>query len=92
MKINYKEKKLLENSEATETELQFAIQDTNLQLQSDILATQKELAKSDKNLEDLKSSYPFPTEKYIQEKENNQSLKHGLETLKALQKEFGFTR
>lgn len=91
MKINYKEKRILDATKMSESELQFAIQETNLQLQSDILATKRELAKSDRVLEDLKSSYPFSTAEYIKEKENNQCLKQGLEALKALQKEFGFS-
>ena len=90
MKINYKEKKLLNPMETPEKEIKFAIKETDLQLQSDILATEQAISNSDKRLSDLKTNYPFSIQEYLKELEENQSLKNGLAEMKKLQIEFGF--
>ena len=90
MKLNYKEKKLLSQEETGTQEVLFAVEDAKLQLQSDILATKRSLENKKAELEDAKTTYPLDSSKIVSLMEEVESLKKGIKSLEALQKEFGF--
>ena len=90
MKLNYKEKKLLSQEETGTQEVLFAVEDAKLQLQSDILATKRSLETKKAELEDAKTTYPLDSTKIVSLMEEVESLKKGIKSLEALQKEFGF--
>ena len=90
MKLNYKEKKLLSQEETGTQEVLFAVEDAKLQLQSDILATKRSLETKKAELEDAKTTYPLDSSKIVSLMEEVESLKKGIKSLEALQKEFGF--
>ena len=90
MKLNYKEKKLLSQEETGTQEVLFAVEDAKLQLQSDILATKRSLETKKAELEDAKNTYPLDSTKIVSLMEEVESLKKGIKSLEALQKEFGF--
>lgn len=62
-----------------------------LQYQSNLLATQKSLGEAQKELADAKTEYPLDFKKVIKLKDTVESLEKGLEALKELGKELGFT-
>ena len=90
MRINYKEKKILNQEEISNKDVEYAVEETKLKLQSDILATKRDLQISENRLQELKTTYPFQVDKYFEELENNISIKKGLEELNKLKDEFGF--
>ena len=90
MKLNYKEKKLLSQEETGTQEVLFAVEDAKLQLQSDILATKRSLESKKAELEDAKTTYPLDSCHIVSLMEEVESLKKGVKSLEALQKEFGF--
>ena len=65
-------------------------EENKLKLQSDILATKRDLQISENALQELKTTYPFQVDKYFEELENNLSIKKGLDELNKLKDEFGF--
>ena len=90
MKINYKEKKILNQEEISNKDVEYAVEETKLKLQSNILATKRDLQISENTLQELKTTYPFQVDKYFEELENNLSIKKGLDELNKLKEEFGF--
>lgn len=90
MRINYKEKKILNQEEISNKDVEYAVEETKLKLQSDILATKRDLQISENTLQELKTTYPFQVDKYFEELENNLSIKKGLDELNKLKEEFGF--
>ena len=89
MRIDYKEKKLL-SEETTQSELEFMVEDTKLQLESAINATKRDLAKAKNVLSELKTSYPLPIQNLMEAKVEVESLEAGLKDLEALKEELGF--
>ena len=90
MKINFKERKLVSSEELDQKEVQYAVEEAKLQLQSDILATEKLLAVKKAELEDAKCTVPLNSNNIVNLQIEVESLADGLKRLKALQKEFGF--
>ena len=90
MKIDYKNKKLLTPDETVEKEVQFMVEETKLQLQSDILATKRDLEKAKANLASLKNDYPLNPQAIIEVQLNVESLEDGLKRLDILSNELGF--
>ena len=90
MKIDYKNKKLLTPDETVEKEVQFMVEETKLQLQSDILATKRDLEKAKANLASLKNDYPLNPQAIIEVQLNVESLEDGLKRLDTLSNELGF--
>lgn len=89
MRINYKTKQLLDSSTETEKEVQFAVEDTSLQLQSDVLATKRDLESAKILLEKYKTEYPLNVEQVIEQQLTVESLEDGLKRLQKLQTELG---
>ena len=81
--------KLLKQSQAEKDtqEIQFQVEEVHQQLQSDILATKRELAKANRELFKAKSSYPFNAQKVIDAQMNIESFENGLQRLEALVEE-----
>jgi hypothetical protein len=61
-------------------------------LQSDILATKRELQKVEAEIAVVKTTYPFDMKKYLELKSKVQSLKDGIKELEDIRKEFGFVK
>lgn len=90
MKLNFKERKLVSNEELDQKEIQYAVEEAKLQLQSDILATEKSLASKKAELDDAKCTVPLNSINIINLQIEVESLEDGLKRLNALKKEFGF--
>jgi hypothetical protein len=89
MKLNYKEKKLLSEEVKTSQEVEFAVKDASLQLQADILETEKQLSSKENKLKDLKTSYPLNTQEIVNCISDIRCLEEGLKILKDLKGELG---
>lgn len=87
-RINYKEKKFL-NEESTQEQAEFCVEQTKLELQSDILATKKSLSEAEFKLEGFKTEYPLPINSIIDLQMEIEGLKKGLKCLENIQKELG---
>ena len=61
-----------------------------LQLQSDILATKRDMEKAKAKLSSMKNDYPLDLDAIIKTQLNVESLEDGLKRLENLKKEFGF--
>ena len=90
MKLNFKERKLVSNEELDQKEVQYAVDEAKLQLQSDILATEKSLAFKKAELEDAKCTVPLNSINIVNLQIEVESLEDGLKRLNALKKEFNF--
>ena len=90
VKINYKEKKFLTEEETSKSELEFMVNDTKLQLESAINATQRDLSKAQILLVDLKQSYPLELQQIIDTQLEVDALQDGLNKLNTLKTELGF--
>ena len=89
MRINYKERKLIDPEKIDQKEIDFAVEETSVSLQQDIVATKRELEKAKKTLDTVKSSYPLNFDKYIEAKEDVMSYENGLKYLQELKEELG---
>lgn len=90
MKINYKEKKLISQEEMEQSQLDFAVEETKLELQSSVLATKRSLEEAKNNLASLKQEYPLNIEAIADAKATVEEYSDGLKLLQELQEEFGF--
>lgn len=54
IKLNYKEKRLLSESEQSQKDVEYMVKDAKLQFEADILATQRELDTKKAEFEDAK--------------------------------------
>lgn len=90
MKIDYKKKVLLSSEEVDESKVEFAVEDTKLQLESSLLATKRSLAEAKDKLKSLKQEYPIDFQKIVDVTNNIRDLEDGVKILNALSKEFGF--
>ena len=90
MRIDFKNQKPLSEEEASQKDVQFAVEQTKLELQSSILATSQSIANSEAQLAEIKTTYPLDIDNYV--KVNNELIgyKEGLKMLENLQKELGF--
>ena len=88
MKIDYKNRRVLEKDQ--NQDVSFMVEETDLNLQQDVIATKRELKKLNLQLEDLKSSYPLNVQKYLEVKGQIENLEKGLKYSIELQKELGF--
>ena len=85
MKINYKEKTLIQGE--NQKEVEFLVEDQKLQLQSDVLATKRDLAAAKMQLDDLKTDYPLDIDAIIATQLKIEALEDGLTRLSKLQEE-----
>lgn len=90
MKIDYKKKVLLSSEEVDESKVEFAVEDTKLQLESSLLATKRSLAEAKDKLKGLKQEYPIDFQKIVDVTNNIRDLEDGVKILNALRKELGF--
>ena len=63
--MNYKTKELISEEQKSQEEILYAVESQKLQYQSDLLATQKYLTETKKNLEIAKTEYPLDFEKIV---------------------------
>lgn len=89
MRIDYKKKVLLSQEEKDSQDVQFAIQESKLELASAILATEKSLANAKKALEEVKTMYPLNCQAIVDATCNVDNLQKGLDILRSTQKELG---
>ena len=90
MRIDYKNKKLIDQEVIDQKEIDFAVEETSLNLQQDIVATKRELEKAKMRLEIAKSTYPLDVDAHIEAKNDVYSCETGLADLEQLKKELGF--
>ena len=77
-----------ESQQATEQqELQYQVEQANIQLQSDILATKQSIAKAQRDVKTVMKAIPFNSQNIINAKDKVKSLEAGLKELEKLQKE-----
>ena len=89
MRINYKEKKILEEKEMDQKEVEYAVRETSLDLDSAILSTERELTSKKGKLETLKSTYPLDIQSCCDMTQSIKTLTDGLKMLKSLKAELG---
>lgn len=90
MRINYKEKKLLSEEQTKSKEIEFAVEKAKLQLDADILSTEEAIEESNSELEEIKTTYPLDTKKYVEIKWRIFVLERYVSDLKELKNECGF--
>ena len=73
--------------EKNQEEMQAQVESAELQLQADLLATRKSLAKSKRELDELKSSPNFNPSLIISKKKEVEGFEEGVKELEALRKE-----
>lgn len=91
MRIDYKNQKLLNEEEVSQQDVQFAVEQTKLELQSNLLATKRCIAEKENQLSEIKTTFPLDCEKYAQIRSELTSYRNGLRYLEELQKDLGFT-
>lgn len=87
IKINYKERKIL--TPDAEKEVSFIVEETNLNLQQDVIATKRVLKVKERQLEDIKSTYPLDVQKYLALQCEIENLTNSLAKVAILQAELG---
>ena len=85
--LKYKELLLQSQEEKDQKDVQFQVEQAELQLQSDILATKQSLAKVKGSLEVNKSACPFNAADVVETQVAVESLEDGLKRLEALKVE-----
>ena len=90
MRIDFKKEKALSSKEVSQKEVKYAVENTKLQLQSDILATESALADKKVLLDELKTTYPLNSVDIVNVQIEVENLEDGLRRLKALKEEFGW--
>lgn len=89
MKIDYKNKKVLDENSLTDEELQLKLEKSKLVLQADVIATKESLATAKINLAAAKTAYPLDVSNIIKHKSEVDKYTKGIEYLQELQKELG---
>ena len=92
MKIDYKNKKLLSTEEVQNSDLEYAVDDTELELKSALLNTKKSLGEANNALKDLKSDYPIDIDAIVEKTLDIRDLEDGIEIIESLMTEFGFNK
>ena len=85
--LKYKELLLQSQEEKDQKDVQFQVEQAELQLQSDILATKQSLAEAKGNLEVSKASSPFQAARVVDFQIAVEALEDGLKRLEALKVE-----
>ena len=92
MKVDYLNKKVLSEEAVDNSQVEYAVESTKLELQSALLATKKSLEEAKSQLKDLKSDYPIDIEAIVEKQLEVRDYTNGIEIIESLQKEFGFTK
>lgn len=90
MKVDYKTRQLLSEESVSKTQVEYAVDSTKLELQSNLLATKKSLAEAEQTLKELKSIYPLDVQSIVETMLVIRDYKNGIEIIESLQKEFNF--
>ena len=90
MKVDYLNKKVLSEEAVKNSQVEYAVESTKLELQSALLATKKSLEEAKNQLKDLKSTYPIDIEAIVEKQLEVRDYTNGIEIIESLQKEFGF--
>jgi len=90
MKVDYKNKTLLSTEEVENAELEYAVENTELELKSALLNTKKSLGEAKNELKDLKSDYPLDINAIVDKTMDIKDLEDGVNIIESLMKEFGF--
>ena len=90
MKVDYKNKTLLSTEEVENAELEYAVENTELELKSALLNTKKSLGEAKNELKDLKSDYPLDIDAIVEKILDIRDLEDGVNIIESLMKEFGF--
>lgn len=87
MRIDFKNQKPLSEEEVSQKDVQFAVGQTKLELQSSILATNQSIANSEAKLAEIKNTYPLDIDNYVKGNNELTGYKECLKILENLQKE-----
>ena len=90
MKVDYKNKKVLSKEAVENSQVEYAVESTKLELQSALLATRKSLEEAKSQLKELKSNYPINIEAIVEKQLEVRDYTNGIDIIESLQKEFGF--
>ena len=90
MKVDYKNKKVLSEEAVENSQVEYAVESTKLELQSALLATRKSLEEAKSQLKELKSNYPINIEAIVEKQLEVRDYANGIDIIESLQKEFGF--
>ena len=90
MKVDYKNKKVLSQEKVESSQVEYAVESTELELKSALLATKKSLGEAKQELKDLKTGYPLDIEAIVEKSLNVRDYEDGIKIILSLQKEFGF--
>ena len=63
MRLDFKNQKPLASEDLSQQEVQFAVEETKQQLNSDILATKRAIFEKEKCLSEIKTTYPLDAKK-----------------------------
>ena len=89
-KIDYKNKRLISQSEKESKEVEYMVGHARLQFEADLLETRRALEESKAELADLKSEYPLDVQKIINTEGEVEAYEDGIERMTKLGKELGF--
>ena len=89
MRLDYKNRKPLQEEELSQKDVELSVKKTKLQLESDILATESAISDAEDEIYVIKTTYPLDTIKYVNKLAELSSLKDGLKEIQKLQKELG---
>ena len=84
VRLNYKTMEILTDEAVDKNDLELMVTETSLALQTAHLATQKEMATINKELEEICTTYPLDIQRYIKLKEDLESFQSGLAALHEL--------
>jgi hypothetical protein len=87
MLIDYKNKKLISPDEMDNQQVEFNVRQAKLQLQADILSTEKLISEGEAKLKLAKQTYPFNSEHIIDVQLKLEACQEGLKRLKELETE-----
>ena len=90
MKVDYKNRKVLSEEAVENSQVEYAVESTKLELQSALLATRKSLEEAKSQLKDLKRNYPINIEANVEKQLEVRDYTNGIDIIESLQKEFGF--
>ena len=88
--INYKNRTLISPSDQAQENIDLMVKEAKLQLDSDILATERELLQARQTATLSRQKYPLNVQEILDADANVESLECGLTKLQELKKEFGF--
>ena len=92
MKVDYKNKKVLSEEAVENSQVEFAVESTSLELQSSLLVTKKSLEEAKNALKELKCAYPLDIQAIVDKTLDIRDYEDGIKIVESLQKDFGFSK